>query len=292
MRGQRWVAAAAAVFSVGIAAGSVLWAFGGEQFSAKPPASSTTTAQTATGATTGVGTSTDPNGTNAATTAVPPPPPPQAPPDEPEYATLEEYQRRCERINQRGALAVIVYEARKEMDLGVSETVRAAVTLDQTAPPETVLPGTTAAGESGVVVSCSLQARLSASRYEFDVEENNWVSRSLYTTDTARWVWRVTPKLGGTRTLSLFVRPIVVLRGNTGNPDAALAAESDIREYTTRVHVSVPWNKRPEEVMTQVASLLNVAEGLVQALTVLVIALAGLGAALGYRRRKRRTQNP
>jgi hypothetical protein len=130
------------------------------------------------------------------------------------------YERRCERINRHGAQAQVVYEASKEMQVGDSETVRAAVTLDQSAPPESVLPRTDAAGEPGLAVSCRLQARLSASEYEFDINDTEWIDRSVYGTDTARWVWDVTPKLGGDHTLTLLVRPIV----KAGRSDVALAA--------------------------------------------------------------------
>jgi hypothetical protein len=57
--------------------------------------------------------------------------------------------------------------------------------------------------------------------------------------------------LGGDHTLTVSLRPIVRQRPESGESEAALAAVENIREYTTRVHVSVPWNKRAEEMMTQ-----------------------------------------
>jgi hypothetical protein len=62
--------------------------------------------------------------------------------------------------------------------------------------------------------------------------------------------------------------------------ETSRAAKANIRDYTTSVHVDVPWNKRPEELMTQIASTLNVAENLVKALTALILALVALLAAL------------
>jgi hypothetical protein len=140
----------------------------------------------------------------------------------------------------------------------------------------------------GLVVSCRLQARLTASPYEFDINDSDWIDRSVYATDTARWVRSVTPKLGGDRTLTLFVRPIVSQQEEGGFSETARAAESDIRDYTTRVHVNVPWNKRPEELMTQVSSTLNVAENLVKALTALIVAVLALLAAIPRVRKWRR----
>jgi hypothetical protein len=216
--------------------------------------------------------------------------PPPGSPGTPEYAGLDEYERRCERINSQGAKAQVVYEASKEMKVGDSETVRAAVTLDQSAPPEEVLPRTDAVGAPGVVVSCLIQARLSASKYEFENDNSVWIDRSVYETDAAQWVWSVTPKLGGDHTLTLFVRPIVREREERGVSDTSRAIEANIRDYTTRVHVSVPWNRRPEELLTQLASMLNVAEGLVKALTALILAISALvGAIAGLRHWRKRS---
>ena len=206
----------------------------------------------------------------------------------PTYAGLREYGRRCEEINQRGAEAQVVYEASKEMKLGDSSEVSAAVTLDQSAPPEKVLPRTDAVGEPGLVVSCRLQARLTASKYEFDIDDSGWIDRSVYAMDTARWVWIVTPKLGGDHTLTLFVRPIVSQELTGADSETSQAAEANIRDYTTRVHVDVPWNKRPEELMTQIASTLNVAENLITALTAVIVAVIAFFAALPRLRKWRR----
>jgi hypothetical protein len=151
-----------------------------------------------------------------------------------------------------------------------------------------VLPGTDAVGEQVETVSCLLQARLTASRYEFDINDSGWIDRSLHTSDTASWVWTVTPKVGGDHTLTLFVRPVVKL---TEGPVSATsrAAQADIRDYATDVHVNVPWNKRPEEVMIQIASTLNVAEGLVKALTAVIVAVGALVAVItGLRKRQTR----
>jgi hypothetical protein len=181
-----------------------------------------------------------------------------------------------------------VYESDKQMTLGDSDVVRAAVTLDQSTPPDKILQRTGAAQETGLVVSCRLQARLSASPDAFDVSETGWISRALLASQTQRWDWHVTPRIGGTHTLILYVRPIV--KTTYHNVEEALAAESDVRDYATRVHVNVPWNKRPEEFMTRVASTLNVTTGLVKAFAALIVALGAVLTALrGLRGRRSRS---
>jgi hypothetical protein len=197
---------------------------------------------------------------------------------------LEAYRRRCERIARRGAPARVLYESRRHMRQGDTETVGAAVTLNRTAPRERLLPG--ADGEdAGVVVTCRLQARLDAAQDDFDVSDEGWVERSLLGGDTATWRWFVTPKLGGTHSLTLRVRPIVRQRP-TGRPsEADVAAASAIREYEARVDVDVPWNKRPEELMTRMASVLGVAEGLIKALTALLV--AALALVVGWKKLRR-----
>jgi len=201
---------------------------------------------------------------------------------------LESYRRRCKRLNFRGARARVLYEERKEMTRGDPDTVTAVVTLDRSSPPAKILRRPRAAEETGVIVSCQIQARLSASEYEFEVNKTGWVERSLLATETARWSWYVTPKVGGMQTLVLTLRPILKV-SRTGSTKVSLSAEeSNVQEYETSVHVNVPWTERPQETMSRLAATFKVAEGLVQALTLLVTGLISLGAVLGVRRRKRK----
>jgi hypothetical protein len=184
-----------------------------------------------------------------------------------------------------------VYEPRKEMTRGHSDTITAAVTLGRSVPADKVLHRIGAAEQPGVVVSCRIQARLHSSPYEFKVDSTRWVERSLLTQDTARWLWYVTPKVGGTHTLVLSLRPIVKLQSESS---AALVstsgAESDVQEYEISVHVNVPWMERPQEIMSRLAATLKVAQSLVEALTLLVGALLSLGAVLGIRKRRRKSK--
>jgi hypothetical protein len=186
-----------------------------------------------------------------------------------------------------------VYEPRKEMTRGSPAPVTAAVTLERSALPSKVLRRPGAAEETGVVVSCLLQARLTASKYQFDLDEKGWIERSFLTTDTARWSWYATPKVGGTHTLVLNVRPIVKLRP-TDDKTRSLASikgvnpaeDSNVQQYETSVHVNVPWTERPQETMSRLAATFKIAESLVAALTALIVAVVALGAVLGIRSRR------
>jgi hypothetical protein len=167
------------------------------------------------------------------------------------------------------------------------------VTLDQSTPSEQILHRPSAAEEAGVVVSCRIQAKLRTAPHEFEVDPSGWVERSLLTSDTARWSWYVKPKVGGTHTITLFVRPIVKARPVGQTTVVYLTgAESDVQLYETEVHVRVPWTERPQETMSRLAATFNVAEGLVKAITAFVLALLALAAAFGIRRRKKGTGPP
>lgn len=208
------------------------------------------------------------------------------------YAGMPSYRRRCEALNRLGGRARVLYEPREEMTRGDTETVAAAVTLNQSAPRDQVLRRLGAAEEPGVVVSCRLQAQLNASPYQFEVNEQGWVERSLLTAETVRWSWYVTSKIGGTHALVLNLRPIVRVRPRASTTEADVSVEdSNVQQYETSVHVNVPWTERPQEIMSRLAATFKIAESLVQALTFFVVAAVSLGAALGVRRRKKRARS-
>lgn len=204
-------------------------------------------------------------------------------------AGLSDYRQRCESLDNTLQRAQVVYEASKTMTRGEAAAVAAAVTLDDSAPPEQVLHRANATAEPGFLVSCHVQARLRASSYEFDVDQSDWVDRSLLTADTAHWSWYVTPKIGGAHTLVLQLRPVVKVRPEgSGSESTAADLDASIAEYETSVDVNVPWTERPQETMSRLAATFQVAEGLVKAVTGLVVALGALLTALGVRRRRRR----
>jgi hypothetical protein len=234
-------------------------------------------------------------GSSPPTTGITGPPPtstgptgPGPPVLEPQWASLQSYKRRCEQLDLKGARARVLYEAKTDMTRGDSETVTAAVTLNQSAPPERVLHRPGATQELGVVVSCQIEARLSSSPYQFEVNPTGWVKRSLLTTDTARWTWYATPKIGGSHTLVLTLRPIVRVQQPASTAPISVSAESNVQQYETAVHVNVPWNERPQETMTRLAATFGVAQRLIEAMTAFVVALVALGTALGIRRHRRK----
>jgi hypothetical protein len=191
------------------------------------------------------------------------------------------------------------------MTRGESDAITAVVTLDESTPPEQILHRRSARAEPGLAVSCRIEASLSASPYEIEIDKKGWIERSLLTTNTARWSWFITPKVGGTHTLVLNIRPIVRLRQLAGRSDqnrasSDLAGEdlvsqdlvsaeySDVQQYETTVHVKVPWTERPQEAMSRLSATFKVAEGMVRAVTLLLVATLALGGALGIRRRRKR----
>jgi hypothetical protein len=173
------------------------------------------------------------------------------------------------------------------MTRGRSATVQAAVTLGQTVPANRVLHQKGAIGRPGLLVSCRVEAKLSASRYDFGVDPTNWVSRSFLSSDTEHWLWYVTPKIGGVHTVVLYVRPIVsVRRLRSGAAESTLAANSDVQQYEISVRVHVPWTQRPQEMMSRLAATFKVAQSLVEAVSGLIAALLALAGAVGIRRRR------
>lgn len=210
---------------------------------------------------------------------------------------LTDYQQRCEDLNNHMAAARVVYQAKQDMTRGKSAVVTAAVTVDATVPAAKVLRRATAVAEEAFIVSCRLQARVRASAYDFSIDQKGWTSRSLLTTDTARWQWYVTPKTGGTHTLILELRPVVRVRREspTGAPKTSDIGDidtADVASYETTAHVSVPWSQRPAALMTVSAKTLGVAEGLVKSVTAMLLAVAALVGAWRVVRRRGGKRTP
>ena len=213
-------------------------------------------------------------------------------PEPPEYAGLSAYSHRCSQINLNGAKARVVYKPSQEMTRGDTATVTAAVTLDRNMSPSRVLESVGAVAAPAIVVSCAIEAQLSASLYDFNLSEHEWVPRSFLTSDTARWTWYVGPKIGGTQTLVLDVRPIVRLH-HVDEPEASgIVKRADVQSYPIKVQVRVPWTERPAEIMSRLAGTFKVAQGLVEGTTGLFLALVALGTAAGIKRSKAKRAPP
>jgi hypothetical protein len=126
------------------------------------------------------------------------------------------------------------------MTRGDTDTVAAAVTLNQSLPLEWILNRTGIVAARGLLASCEQSARLVSSSHQFEVDPSRWVGRSLLSTDTARWSWYLTPKIGGTHDLILDVRPIMSVTpiGDVLATDVS-ATRSNVLEYDASVHVRV-----------------------------------------------------
>lgn len=211
-------------------------------------------------------------------------------PTTPDYAGLSAFERRCGLITARGAFARFVYSPSETMTRGDATAVTAGLTLNGSLPARQVIGGPGAVGVPGVVVSCRVQAKLTASTWDFNLDNQGWEERSFLATDTARWSWDVGPKIGGTHTLTLYVRPLTYITPVQGNrtdgnfPGYVGAANSEIQDFAITANVRVPWTEIPAEIMSRVAATLRVAQGLVESATLLVGALVAMAAALGFKR--------
>jgi hypothetical protein len=204
---------------------------------------------------------------------------------------LQAYVRRCNEINRSGAWARVVYKPDEQMTRGDSTTVTAVVTVDYRLPPEEVLPGPgSAASPSKYLVSCVVKAQLSGSSWDFNINNTGWIAESFYTTDTVSWSWFVGPKLGGTHTLILRVRPLV--ETSAAVSPASTAANSDVVPFTIAAHVHVPWTQVPAEVMSSLAANFKIAQGLVDSISGLIVALGALATALRIKKWRARHRAP
>jgi hypothetical protein len=178
------------------------------------------------------------------------------------------------------------------MTRGDTATVTAVVTLDRTMLPSRVLQSAGAVAAPAIVVSCAIEAQLSAPLYDFNLNEHEWVSRSFLTSDTARWTWYVGPKIGGTKTLVLNVRPIVRVHHVDESEASNIVERADVQSYPIKVQVRVPWTERPAEIMSRLAGTFKVAQGLVEGITGLLLALAALATTAGIRHSKAKRAPP
>jgi hypothetical protein len=203
--------------------------------------------------------------------------------------SYQNFKKRCE-----GAGATVRYKPNLEGTRGEDQTVGALVTLDPT-PSDEILGQQGETASEGILVSCTLNARLLPLADAFDVDNENWIPGSLKSADTVKWYWGVTPKIGGDHSLLLEVRPFMEARDQdslTGDPSSQPYTESDpnnVQRYKINAHVNVPWFEKPLEWTSRIAALLNAGESVVKALGLFIAAVIALGATLGIRRHRRQT---
>jgi hypothetical protein len=177
------------------------------------------------------------------------------------------------------------------MTRGNTSTVTAALTINRSVRAPEVLRSEGAVAAPAIVVSCLVDAQLTASPYDFNLNDQRWIERSFLTADTAKWSWFVGPKIGGTQPLVLKLRPIVEMR--RVNSSFVTAETSNVQQYEIRASVSVPFSERFPEVMSRIAASFKVAQSLVESITGLLTALAAFLAFVGIKRwRKKRAKPP
>lgn len=170
------------------------------------------------------------------------------------------------------------------MTRGDSTSVTAAASVDFALPPREVLPGSGTTESKGIILTCTIEARLNASPWDLNISNTGWMSASFLTSETVTWTWYVSPKVGGTQTLILSVKPFVKESGSA----EPTPEQYDVANYTITAHVHVPWTQVPAEIMSSIAANLKIADGLVKAATTLVLAVLALLTATGLKKRRKK----
>jgi hypothetical protein len=200
---------------------------------------------------------------------------------------LKDFRRRCEDSDANGIAARIDHVPKTEMTRGVASTITGAATVDLTTPPAEILDADEPVLGDRVIASCDISARLRVPP-EFDLDDREWIQRSFLTHDTVRWTWYVTPRTVGRHEIVMEVKPVVSLRSGSVTTVADPKARRDVETYSTVVDVKVSAVERSDDIMSRLARTLNVARGLVQAMTALIGALVLLAATVGGLRRRRK----
>src|SRR5215211_8429988 len=126
-----------------------------------------------------------------------------------------DYLRRCRQATTAIVRANVVFDPEMRMTRGSSFTVKAIVTLKTQLPPDEVLPGR-AATSAPLYVACEVEGSLSGDSEEFGIQPAGWQSRSLVGGQDADWTWLVKPKVGGTHSLVMALRPVVKISEGSG----------------------------------------------------------------------------
>jgi len=194
------------------------------------------------------------------------------------------YVKRCEQMNKDFAPANFRYNRTQDMQFGESKPIDAVLTLGTPPPPDEVFHASgTDPTVKDLLVSCSIDAQLRGDESEFSINPQGWHEQSLLATDTLHWVWFVTPKQGGQRTLVLELRPVVTVKAS----ELPAGTEPGTQPYEITAHVHVP----PDKWIVDMSNRTTV---LFKSLAALAIAAIALLTTLGIRRsvKKRRAGSP
>lgn len=205
-----------------------------------------------------------------------------------------DYLRRCRQATTAIVRANVVFDPEMRMTRGSSFTVKAIVTLKTQLPPDEVLPGR-AATSAPLYVACEVEGSLSGDSEEFGIQPAGWQSRSLVGGQDADWTWLVKPKVGGTHSLVMALRPVVKISEGSG---ALQTRTLTTASFESTVHVRVPTDQAIADAAARAKVMFDSLSALVKALTVLVLAITAFAGALGIRglirwiRERRRRESP
>lgn len=219
-----------------------------------------------------------------------PPPTPHATPTAPVGVPESDYQdylRRCVQATKGISRAQLVFDPEMSMTRGSSTTVTAVVTLNTRLPPDRVLPGKEATSVQ-LYVACQIEGSLIGDEEEFSIRPTGWQSRSLVGDQDAAWTWVVKPKMGGTRSLVIDLRPVVKIKDSLGELETQ--SLTTISSEST-VHVRVPADQVVADAATRAKVVFDSLSGLVKSLTLLVAASLALGTTIGLRGLVRRIRH-
>jgi hypothetical protein len=185
----------------------------------------------------------------------------------------------CDRLDVDFDPAQLRLDDDLEMTLDEPTRLPVAVTLDVDAPSRRIV----AVEDATIVdirVTCRVRAQLHGAPEEFDIDERDWVTQSLLTERTVVWSWFVTPRRAGNAQLEVALQPVI----HVNREDAATGEiEASILRHPITVAVSAPADLSIGAWLDRLTNLLNSAQGLLLALTALVVAGFGLWAALRRR---------
>jgi hypothetical protein len=188
--------------------------------------------------------------------------------------SLEEIQERCEKLDFELTDATLVFEPEEQMVVEVAAEVEARIVLDEAEFPETAIEDDEG---TRIRVSCKVHARLRGG--EFSIDDEGWREENLLTASSASWSWFVTPERLGEHRITLEVRPVLAI-------DDTESTGTTHREGRTVEVVDAGFGARSLRWLRQITEVLRTFEGLLLALTAVLVAVAGLLGSLWWRRRE------
>jgi hypothetical protein len=200
--------------------------------------------------------------------------------------TLADYREACERLNSELSVAAFAVPSTMRMTIDNSALVQAAISLDRNLSPANLIEVVDVTTGS-ILVSCIVEARLQGASGEFEIEEPGWQSRSLFTAQTVRWTWFVTPKRLGEHHLTLQLRPVLRIHDGWAEPtDESLTEASTFEESILVTVIDPSLGDRMVRSLEGTTRVLRSVEGLLLALAAVLVATAAVKGGLRWRERR------